>query len=130
MSNTPALLAELGLGYVLDWTNDDQPYRLNVPEMLSVPYSVEINDLLLFGKGFTGSEFLQIIKDQYEQLHADSEHGGRVMALALHPFVTGQPFRAKYLDQALEYLAAQPGIWLTTSDDIAEHYRRTLGERA
>ncbi|MGH3377035.1 MAG: hypothetical protein ACRDP6_20080 [Actinoallomurus sp.] len=50
-----------------------------------------------------------------------------MMALALHPFVTGQPFRHKYLDQALEYLAAQPDIWLTTSDEIAEHYQYTWG---
>jgi allantoinase len=120
--DTPALLAELGLSYVLDWTNDDQPYRLNVPRMLSVPYSVELNDLLLFGKGTTGPEFVRIVQDQYEQLHADSEGSGRVMALALHPFVIGQPFRHKYLDQALEYLAAQPDVWLTTSDEIAEHY--------
>ena len=96
--NTPALLAELGLSYVLDWTNDDQPYKLNVPGMISVPYSVELNDLLLFGKGTTGPEFLQIVKDQYDQLSADSEHSGRVMALARHPFVIGQPFRHKYLD--------------------------------
>ncbi|WP_143591718.1 polysaccharide deacetylase family protein [Thermoactinospora rubra] len=127
--HTPALLAELGLSYVLDWTNDDQPYPLNVPGMLSVPYTVELNDLGLFAKGTTGPEFVQIVKDQYEQLHADSEHSGRVMALALHPFVTGQPFRAKYLDQALAYLAGQPDVWLTTSDEIAEHYQRTLGER-
>ena len=33
---TPRLLAGLGLSYVLDWTSDDQPYRLNVPGMLSV----------------------------------------------------------------------------------------------
>ncbi|WP_370942003.1 polysaccharide deacetylase family protein [Amycolatopsis sp. cg5] len=122
--NTPELLAELGLGYVLDWTNDDQPYRLNIPGMLSVPYSVELNDLLLFtGRGISGPEFVRMVKDQYEQLHADAEHSGRVMALALHPFVIGQPFRHKYLDQALEYLAAQPDIWLTTSDEIAEVYQ-------
>ncbi|WP_433003951.1 polysaccharide deacetylase family protein [Kribbella sp. CA-294648] len=30
-ANTPALPAELGLSYVLDWTNDDPPYHLNVP---------------------------------------------------------------------------------------------------
>jgi allantoinase len=124
--NTPALLAELGLSYVLDWTNDDQPYKLNVPGMISVPYSVELNDLLLFGKGTTGPEFLQIVKDQYDQLSADSEHSGRVMALPLHPFVIGQPFRHKYLDQALEYLAAQPDAWLTTSDEIAGHYQRHM----
>ncbi len=123
--HTPKLLAELGLSYLLDWTNDDQPYPLNVPGMISVPYSVELNDLGLFTKGTTGPEFVQIVKDQYDQLHADSAHSGRVMALALHPFVTGQPFRAKYLDQALEYLAAQPDIWLTTSDEIAEHFVRT-----
>jgi peptidoglycan/xylan/chitin deacetylase (PgdA/CDA1 family) len=124
--HTPALLAELGLSYLLDWTNDDQPYRLNVPGMISVPYSVELNDLLLFGKGVTGPEFVQIVRDQYEQLRADSQDSGRVMALALHPFVIGQPFRAKYLDQALAYLAAQPDIWLTTSDEIAAHYQRTV----
>jgi hypothetical protein len=50
-----------------------------------------------------------------------------VLALALHPFVTGQAFRAKYFDQALEFLSGQPGVWLTTSDEIAEHYRRTAG---
>jgi peptidoglycan/xylan/chitin deacetylase (PgdA/CDA1 family) len=123
--NTPALLAELGLNYVLDWTNDDQPYPLTVPGMISVPYTVELNDLLLFGRGITGPEFVQMVIDQYEQLRTDSADSGRVLALALHPFVIGQPFRAKYLDRALEFLAAQPDIWLTTSDEIAEHYRRT-----
>jgi allantoinase len=123
---TPKLLAELGLSYVLDWTADDQPFRLNVPGMLSVPYSVELNDLGLFTqRSFTGPDFVQIVKDQFDQLYADSADSGRVMALALHPFVTGQPFRHKYLDQALEYIANHPGVWLTTSDEIADHYART-----
>jgi allantoinase len=121
--NTPRLLAELGLNYVLDWTNDDQPYPLTVPGVISVPYTVELNDLGFFGRGGTGPEFLQAVKDQYEVLHADAEHSGRVMALALHPFMIGQAFRHKYFDQALEYLAGAPDVWLTTSDEIAEHYR-------
>jgi len=122
--HTPKLLAELGLSYVLDWTNDDQPYSLTVPGMLSVPYTVELNDLGLAAKGTTGPEFVQMVRDQYEVLSA--EGNGRVMALALHPFVTGQAFRAKYFDQALAFLAAQPDVWLTTSDEIAEHYRGTI----
>jgi allantoinase len=111
---------------VLDWTNDDQPYALNVPGMLSVPYTVELNDLGLFANGITGPEFVRIVRDQYDQLRADAQGSGRVLALALHPFVIGQAFRAKYLDEALAHLAAQPDVWLTTSDDIAEHYRRTV----
>ncbi|MEU5884747.1 polysaccharide deacetylase family protein [Spirillospora sp. NPDC047279] len=123
---TPRLLAELGLGYVLDWTNDDQPYRLKVPGMLSVPYTVELNDLGIFTMhGRSGADFVQMFKDQFDQLYADSADSGRVMALALHPFVIGQPHRHKYLDQALGYVADHPGVWLTTSDEIAEHYART-----
>ena len=111
--------------YLLDWTNDDQPYWLNVPGMLSVPYSVELNDLGLFTmRGLTGPQFLQTIKDQLDQLYADSASSGRVMALALHPFASGQPFRAKYLDQALEYITGHPRVWLTTSDEIAAHFAR------
>lgn len=118
--HTPALLAELGLDYVLDWTNDDQPYRLNVPGLLSVPYTVELNDNTLFlGKGTSGPDFVQIVKDQLDQLYAESADSGRVLALALHPFVIGQAFRAKYLDQALEYVTNHPGVWLTTTDEIA-----------
>ncbi|MFI7664030.1 polysaccharide deacetylase family protein [Nocardia sp. NPDC049526] len=116
--HTPELLAELGLDYVLDWTNDDQPYRLNVPGVLSVPYSVELNDNSLFlGTGLRGADFVQIVKDQLDRLHAES---GRVMALALHPFVIGQAFRIKYLEQALDYVANHPGVWLATSDEIAD----------
>ncbi|GAS87476.1 polysaccharide deacetylase family protein [Mycolicibacterium brisbanense] len=119
--HTPALLADLGYQYVLDWTNDDQPYPLTVPGMLSVPYSVELNDLLVFRKGFTGAEFVQMVIDQYEQLHRDAATGGRVLALALHPFVIGQAFRHRYFEQALEFLTTAPDVWLTTSDDIAAY---------
>ncbi|MFB7875552.1 polysaccharide deacetylase family protein [Nocardia sp. NPDC056064] len=123
---TPALLAELGLDYVLDWTGDDQPFWLNSPGMMSLPYTVELNDLGLFtAHSITGPDFVQIVKDQLDQLYADSEHSGRVLSLALHPFVTGQAFRLKYLDQALEYVVDHPGVWNTTSDEIAAHFAAT-----
>lgn len=123
--NTPGLLAELGIRYTLDWTNDDQPYALTTPGLISVPYSVEMNDIPMFlGRGMTGPEFTQAIKDQLDQLISDSAHSGRVMALALHPFVVGQAFRVRYLDEALRYVTHHPGVWVTTSDEIADHYLR------
>lgn len=63
------------------------------------------------------------VVDQFDQLYADSAESGRVMALALHPFVIGQPFRLRYLAKALDYIASHEGVWFTTSDDIAQHYR-------
>lgn len=120
---TPRLLRELGLTYVLDWCADDQPFALNVPGMMSVPYSIEINDLsMCIGKSQSGEAFAQMIIDQFDQLYKDSANSGRVMALCLHPFVSNQPYRQKYLERALEYIARHDGVWLTTSDDIAAHY--------
>lgn len=123
---TPRLLRELGLSYVLDWVADDQPFALRVPGMLSVPYAIELNDISMFvGKSLSGDDFYRMIVDQFDQLYEDGKDSGRVMALALHPFVIGQPFRAKYLEKALGYIAKHEGVWLTTSDDIAAHYRST-----
>ena len=126
---TPAILRDLGYSYILDWTADDQPFPLNLPGLISVPYSVELNDLGLFGaKGMTGEAFYQTVVDQFDQLYADGEASGRVMALALHPFVTGQAFRTKYLDKALDYIVSHDGVWLATSDEIAEHYRAATSQ--
>jgi allantoinase len=120
---TPRLLKELGLTYVLDWCADDQPFPLNVPGMMSVPYSIEINDITLFvSKGLSGEAFYQMVVDQFDQLYKEGEQSGRVMAICLHPFVVNQPFRQKYLEKALAYIAGHDGVWLTTSDEIAAHY--------
>jgi peptidoglycan/xylan/chitin deacetylase (PgdA/CDA1 family) len=65
---TPDLLAEEGIRYLCDWCNDDQPYAMRVKkgQLLSVPYSIELNDIPFFvGKGNSGADFLQAIKDQF-----------------------------------------------------------------
>jgi allantoinase len=122
---TPRLLKELGLTYLLDWCADDQPFPLNVPGMISVPYSIEINDIsMCLDKSQSGADFCQMIIDQFDQLYKDSAQSGRVMALCLHPFVSNQPYRQKYLERALEYITRHEGVWLTTSDEIAAHYAK------
>ncbi|WP_246107134.1 polysaccharide deacetylase family protein [Pseudonocardia kunmingensis] len=128
---TPSLLAELGLQYTLDWCNDEQPYELAVPGMYSVPYSIELNDVSMFvSRSFTGPEFLQAVRDQLDQLYEDSAESGRVMALCVHPFSVSQPFRHRYFDQALEYIAGHEGVWLATSDEILDAYRAGRGVEA
>jgi peptidoglycan/xylan/chitin deacetylase (PgdA/CDA1 family) len=124
---TPGILKDLGLSYILDWCADDQPFPLHVPGMISVPYSVELNDINLFlSRSLSGDDFYRALVDQFDQLYEDSAQSGRVMALALHPFIVGQPFRARYLAKALQYIASHEGVWLTTSDEIAEHQQSTL----
>ena len=125
--NTPALLAELGYTYVLDWCNDDQPYPLNVEGLISVPYSVDVNDITLFlGRNLPGDEYVRCVLDAVDQLIEDAdEDNGRVMALPIHPFIVNQPSRHRYLARALEEIRAREEVWVTTSDAIAEHYLAT-----
>ncbi|MGW5381808.1 hypothetical protein [Nocardia sp. NPDC003963] len=82
-----------------------------------------MNDNTMFlGTGLTGPDFVRIVRDQPDQLWTESAIGGRVPALALRPFVTGQAFRARYLDEAPAYIVEHPGVRVTTSDEIAAHY--------
>jgi peptidoglycan/xylan/chitin deacetylase (PgdA/CDA1 family) len=124
--NTPRLLRELGFSYVVDWCNDDQPYPLDVDGMVSVPYAQQLNDISLFvSRSYSGAEYVQMVCDHLDQLLAEGETAGRVMALAIHPFVINQPALHRYLAQALEEVKARDGVWITTADAIAEHYLTT-----
>ncbi len=122
--NSPDLMAEAGLIYHSDWMHDDQPVPIKVKngKMVSVPYSIEINDGLLFRQHFEGDYFLEICKAQFDQLYEEGAESGRVMCIAIHPYLLGQPHRIKYLDEALGYIMSHDGVWQTTADDIAEHY--------
>ena len=131
--NTPDLLAELGLTYICDWCNDDQPYPMKVKQgrMISVPYSIEVNDIPAFvGKGLTAEQFHQMIVDQFDLLYAEGQQSARVMCVALHPFITNLPFRQKYLQKALDYITGHDGVWLATSDEIADWYYSDYYDRA
>jgi peptidoglycan/xylan/chitin deacetylase (PgdA/CDA1 family) len=125
--NTLDILAEEGVVYCGDWNSDDQPYRMKVKtgRMYSVPYCMEINDIPLFiRKGYTGEQYLQSLVDQFDALYADSAKQPRVMGIPLHPMITGQPLRIKYLERALAHMKQQDKVWFATGSEIVDAYQR------
>jgi allantoinase len=121
---TPDLMAEAGLIYHADWWHDDQPVPIKVKKgrLISMPYTIELNDGILFRNHFEGEHFIEICKAQFDQLYEEGAEGGRVMCIALHPFATGQPHRSRHLYRVFEYILKHSGVWQTTADEIAEHY--------
>ena len=122
---TPDLMAEAGLIYHTDWVHDDQPVPIKVKsgKLISVPYSIELNDSsVLRDNHYEGDYFARICKDQFDRLYQEGAESGRVMCIALHPFLIGQPHRIKYLDDILGYIMGHDGVWQTTADEIAEYY--------
>jgi len=130
---TPDLLAEAGITYVADWCADDQPFPMRVRSgrMISVPYSLELNDIGAFvRKGLMPEQFHQMACDQFDVLYEEGERSGRVMALALHPFLTGHPFRARWFDRTLHHITSHDRVWLTTGGEIAQWYYDHYYEQA
>jgi peptidoglycan/xylan/chitin deacetylase (PgdA/CDA1 family) len=131
--NTPDLLAEAGIRYIADWCADDQPFpmRVKTGQMISVPYHQELNDIPVFmRKGMSADQFYQMICDQFDVLYAEGEKSGRVMAVALHPYLTGHPFRSKWFDKALAHVTGHKDVWLTTGGEIADWYYQHYYDQA
>ena len=122
---TPDLMAEAGLIYHTDWVHDDQPVPIKVKsgKLISVPDSIELNDSsVLRDNHYEGDYFARICKDQFDRLYEEGAESGRVMCIAMHPFLIGQPHRIKYLDDILSYIMGHDRVWQTTADEIAEYY--------
>lgn len=119
-------LAEGGVGYVADWVNDDQPYLMTLESgatLVSLPYSLEINDKPAYEREFhSPDEFAAMIMRQFDVLYREGAESGRVMAIALHPYLSGVPHRIGALDAALDHICRHDGVWRATGSEIVEHY--------
>jgi peptidoglycan/xylan/chitin deacetylase (PgdA/CDA1 family) len=62
------------------------------------------------------------MKRQFDVLYREGAQSGRVMCIALHPFVIGAPHRIDSLDRVLKYIVSQPDVWVTTGGEIMDQY--------
>ena len=125
-ARTPQLLSEAGLHYVCDWVNDEQPYPLHSPhgEMFALPVMVELDDAVaLWDRRVMIGRYQQLVEESFETLYQDGQQNGRLMALNLHPWLIGQPFRIGYLDRALGHIMRRGGVWAATGSEIVDWYR-------
>jgi peptidoglycan/xylan/chitin deacetylase (PgdA/CDA1 family) len=124
--NTLDILAAAGIDYVADWCNDEQPYAMKTrtKPIIAIPYTLEIGDIPVFlDRGGTGEDFYRVIVDAFDTLYEDGSQNYRVLAIALHPFLIGHPFRARYLARALAHIKKHDAVWITTGSAIVDWYR-------
>jgi len=122
--NTPKLLAEAGLKYYVDIYHDDHPIPLNTPagRVLTMPYSMDVNDGWNLRLNIEAEEFGRAVMDQFDRLYEEGAKTGRMMSFALHPYVMGQPHRIGHLEKLLDYMLSRPGVWQASGIEIAEWY--------
>jgi allantoinase len=123
--NTLDHLTAEGYLYVTDWVNDDQPYKMSVngKQIVYLPYSYEINDnAQILQRHASSDDFELMTRRTFDVLYREGEESARVMAICLHPFITGVPHRIGGLDSALKYICAHEDVWLATGEEIVRAY--------
>jgi peptidoglycan/xylan/chitin deacetylase (PgdA/CDA1 family) len=122
---TMDLLAEYGFKYTCDLFQDDQPQPIKVKsgKLISMPYSLEINDIIVYNTLLaTPRRYGKMIMDQFDQLYAEGAESGTVMCVPLHAYAVGHPHRIGAFDEALKYITSKEGVWLATAAEIADYY--------
>lgn len=123
------LLAEYGIDHVANWVCDDLPETLQTAHgpMLALPYTVETNDVVVHAiQQHPAPEFLSRGTDQFDRLYAEGEDNARIMAISIHPYLTGVPHRIGYLEALLDHVQAHAGVVFMTASEIADWYRSEL----
>ena len=128
--NTPNLLAAEGIRYVCDWGNDEQPYRMTpqTGELYSLGVNAYLDDnyIHLHGRR-TINEVNLLWRDWFDGLYADGVTTGRLMVLHLHPWIMGQPWRIRHLDEVLGHICAHSGVWTATGGEIINWFKAQAG---
>ncbi len=114
--NTLELLSEYGLDYMCDWVNDDLPYKMK--NIISMPHTMELEDRhLLVTLGQSEAVYQEQILAAHDLFQ--SEKGGRVLHLSLTPYVIGQPWRIRTLEDTLKIILEKESSWSATGQEIS-----------
>ncbi len=127
---TPDLLAEAGIRYIADFVVDDLPARLKTAhgEVLTMPYSMELNDIpLAMIQHHTSEELATRTRLHVDALIAEAARpgplgGAKVACIAIHPYISGVPHRMPALAALFRDLAGRPEVMFMQGREIADWY--------
>jgi peptidoglycan/xylan/chitin deacetylase (PgdA/CDA1 family) len=122
---TPELLADAGIKYIGDWVYDDEPTMIRTASgpLVTLPYSVELNDIpMMIVKHHEAAYWRQSCIDYFDRLYEEGAERPRIMAIAIHPYISGQPHRIAYLEQVYEHINAHAKVAHLNGAEIYMHY--------
>ncbi|MDB5840024.1 MAG: polysaccharide deacetylase [Herminiimonas sp.] len=124
-------VSEAGFKWFGDWVLDDQPQYVatkNGP-LLSIPYSVELNDISIMLTAYQESDaMIKRTRDAFDQLYKESADSVRVLAFGVHPYISGAAHRIKYFDEMLRYMKSQEGVVFWNGEQIHDWYAKQAGK--
>jgi allantoinase len=125
--DTPENLVAAGIKYIGDWVYDDEPTQISTANgpLVTLPYTVECNDIpMMIVQHHEAAYWTQKCLDTFERLYKEGAERPRIMAIAIHPYISGQPFRIKYLEKVYDAIAKHKGVLHWNGEQILEWYSR------
>jgi peptidoglycan/xylan/chitin deacetylase (PgdA/CDA1 family) len=123
---TPDLLAAAGIQYIGDWVYDDEPTTIRTANgpLVTLPYTLELNDIaMMVAQHHESAYLLQRAIDQFDRLYQEGKDRAKIMAVAVHPYISGQPHRIKYLEAIYDYVARFDGVLHWNGAEILDWFR-------
>ena len=124
--DTPELLAKAGVQYIGDWVYDDEPTVIKTTEgpLVTLPYTVELNDIpMMIVQHHESDYLLKRAIDQFDRLYAEGKDRAKIMSLAIHPYISGQPHRIKYLEAIYDHVRRFDGVLHWNGAQILDWYK-------
>jgi allantoinase len=66
-------------------------------------------------------------RDQFDRLYAEGAEIPRVMAISIHPYLTGVAHRIRYLEMLYDYILGHEGVVMWTGAEILDWYLGQVG---
>ena len=107
-------LSAAGIEYIGDWVLDDQPIwaRTKHDPVAALPYNYELHDIVMMNiQNHLSHIYRDRALDYFNTLYEESLDGHpRVVALAMHSYLSGSPHRIAYVRETFETLLSHPGV--------------------
>jgi len=89
---------------------------------------MELNDIAMMVVQHHGArEFETRCFDHFECLYREGKERAKVMAIAMHPYISGVPHRFKYVESVFRRLAKQKGVLFWTGAQTLAWYLKARG---
>lgn len=128
------LIAEYDFWYTCDLFQDDQPQPLKTKngKLVSMPYSLEVNDVITYSvQGWSPERYTELLINHFNQLLKEGEKSGTVMCIPLHAYLVSQPHRLKCFEEALKHICShKDDVWFTTGAEIADYFRKNYWDQS
>ena len=126
--DTPDNLAEAGVKYIGDWVYDDEPtvIRTKKGPLVTLPYTMELNDIpMMIIQHHESDHLYKRFVESFDRLYEESADRAKFVSIAIHPYISGQPFRIKALEAIYDYVAKFDGVLHWNGAQILDWYTKT-----